>query len=74
MVAFKGLGARNLINTLPFQRRMALKCDICKAKLEQTFLEKVIGTYVKDAKGKKHLACPQCQKKFPRKAELLKQL
>ncbi len=53
---------------------MALKCEICKGKLETTFLEKLLGTYVKDAKGKKHLVCPQCQKKLPKKADLLKKI
>lgn len=41
---------------------MALKCDICKKKIETTFLEKIKGTYVK--KGKKLKAiCPSCQRK-----------
>jgi len=38
-----------------------MKCDICGAKIETTFLNKPIGTYVKDAKGKKKMACPACQ-------------
>jgi hypothetical protein len=53
---------------------MALKCDICKAKVDTTFLEKVVGSYVKDAKGKKRLACPECQRKFPKKEEMLKKI
>jgi len=51
-----------------------MKCDICKNKIEEIFLEKMLGTYVKDAKGKKHLVCPECQKKFKTKEEMLKQL
>jgi len=51
-----------------------MKCDICKNKVEETFLEKMLGTYVKDAKGKKHLVCPDCQKKYKTKEEILKQL
>jgi uncharacterized protein YbaR (Trm112 family) len=51
-----------------------MKCEICKGKIEKTFLAKVFGSYVKDAKGKKHLICPQCQKKFPTKEEVLKKL
>lgn len=51
-----------------------MKCDICKNKVEETFLEKMLGTYVKDAKGKKHLVCPDCQKKYKTKEEILKRL
>tara|TARA_Y100000310_G_scaffold257102_1_gene265092 strand:- start:7974 stop:8135 length:162 start_codon:yes stop_codon:yes gene_type:complete len=38
------------------------KCEICKKKIELNFLKKLIGTYVKDKKGKKHVICPECQK------------
>jgi hypothetical protein len=51
-----------------------MKCSICKKKISKTFLEKPIGTYVKDAKGKKHVICSECQQKFASKEELLKQL
>jgi DNA-directed RNA polymerase subunit RPC12/RpoP len=50
------------------------KCEICKAKIEETFLKKILGTYVKDEKGKKHLVCPECQKKLSSKEEILKTL
>ena len=40
---------------------MADKCALCNAAVEQVFLEKVQGTYVKDAKGKKRLVCSACQ-------------
>ncbi len=50
------------------------KCDICRKNIEQTFLGKLIGTYIKDEKGKKHLVCFECQKKFKKKDELLKAL
>ena len=50
------------------------KCEICSKKIEETFLGKIIGTYIKDAKGKKHIICFECQKKFPKKQELLKAL
>ncbi len=49
-----------------------MKCEICKKKIEETFLKKILGTYVKDEKGKKHAVCFECQKKFPSKEELLK--
>lgn len=53
---------------------MAAKCEICKKKVEETFLNKMIGTYVKDSKGKKRVICPECQKKFPKKEDVLKSL
>ena len=51
-----------------------MKCEACKNDVETTFLSKVLGSYVKDAKGKKHLVCAKCQKKFQSKEELLKNL
>jgi hypothetical protein len=51
-----------------------MKCEICKKRVKETFLKKIVGTYVKDEKGKKHLVCFECQKKFPSKEELLKQI
>lgn len=39
-----------------------MKCAICKEKIEETFLKKLLGTVVKDAKGKKHWVCSACQK------------
>ncbi|HJX06318.1 MAG TPA: hypothetical protein VJ461_06430 [Candidatus Nanoarchaeia archaeon] len=40
------------------------KCDICGKKIETTFLNKVIGAYMKDSKGKKKIVCDECQKKY----------
>ncbi|MBW2992305.1 hypothetical protein KY345_03765 [Candidatus Woesearchaeota archaeon] len=51
-----------------------MKCEICGNKLDETFLEKVRGTYVKDDKGKKHAICFGCQKKFTTKQEILENL
>ncbi|MDD5087123.1 MAG: hypothetical protein PHV16_05220 [Candidatus Nanoarchaeia archaeon] len=51
-----------------------MKCEICKKRIDETFLKKIIGTYVKDEKGKKHSICFECQKKFPSKEELLKNI
>jgi len=48
-----------------------MKCEICKSKISETFLEKPVGTYVKDTKGKKHTVCAECQKKFQSKKEML---
>lgn len=50
------------------------KCEICGKTIEKTFLGKIIGTYIKDEKYKKHLVCFECQKKFKKKDELLKEL
>jgi len=51
-----------------------MKCEVCKKKLEETFLKKILGTYVKDEKGKKHCICPACQTKLKTKEEILKAL
>ncbi len=41
---------------------MLMKCDICGAKIEETFLKKILGSYVKDSKGKKRVVCSACQR------------
>lgn len=51
-----------------------MKCEICKNKINETFLKKILGTYVKDKAGKKHAVCFECQKKFTTKEELLGKL
>ena len=51
-----------------------MKCEICKGKIEETFLGKILGTHVKDDKGKKHVICFECQKKFPSKEKVLENL
>jgi len=51
-----------------------MKCEICKQKIEETFLGKFNGSYVKDEKGKKHLICDSCQKKYRTKKEILEAL
>lgn len=50
-----------------------MKCELCKKNIESTFLNKMIGTYVKDKKGKKHTICSECQQKYS-KAEMLEKL
>jgi|TARA_Y100000310_G_scaffold333114_1_gene409995 hypothetical protein len=40
-----------------------MNCAICKAKIEQTFLNKILGTYVKKD-SKRHVVCFACQKKL----------
>jgi len=51
-----------------------MKCEICSAKIQETFLGKMIGTYVKDRKGKKHTICFECQQKFPEKEQMIAQI
>ena len=51
-----------------------MKCGICGKKIEITFLQKIVGTIVKDAMGKTHYACPGCQRRFAKKEDLLKEL
>ena len=43
----------------------SMKCEVCKKTVEETFLKKILGTYVYTKEGKKktkHLVCPACQK------------
>ena len=54
--------------------RKVMKCDICKKSINETFLRKIIGTYVKDSKGKKHPICSECQGKLKSKTEILTNL
>ncbi len=51
-----------------------MKCEICNNKIQTTFLNKIIGTYIRDEKGKLHVICSECQKKFRTKEEILKQI
>jgi DNA-directed RNA polymerase subunit RPC12/RpoP len=51
-----------------------VKCSICGKKIEETFLEKIRGTYVRDEKGKLHAVCFECQKKFGSKDEIIKNI
>lgn len=41
-----------------------MNCELCKQKVAETFLKKVIGTYVKDGKGKRRIVCQACQKRL----------
>ena len=49
-----------------------MKCSVCNKPIDTTFLNKVLGTYIKDPKGKLHPVCFECQKKFSSKEEILK--
>jgi ribosome-binding protein aMBF1 (putative translation factor) len=48
-----------------------MKCEVCSSKIQTTFLGKIMGTHVKDAKGKKLIVCFECQKKFDSKEKML---
>ncbi|MBW2970546.1 hypothetical protein KY320_00125 [Candidatus Woesearchaeota archaeon] len=51
-----------------------MKCSICKSKIDEMFLKKLFGTYVKDSKGKKYAVCSSCQKALGSKEAILKKL
>ena len=51
-----------------------MKCNICKKEIEVTFMNKILGTYVKNNDGKKHTICFECQKKFLTKKEILENI
>ncbi len=51
-----------------------MRCEICKKKIEETFLNKIDGTFVKDEKGKMHIICFECQKQLGTKEKILKNL
>jgi DNA-directed RNA polymerase subunit RPC12/RpoP len=51
-----------------------MKCELCKKAIEETFLKKILGTVVKDEKGKKHYVCSACQKIVGSKDEILSKI
>jgi len=52
-----------------------VKCSICSKALAELFLDKVKGTRLrKPGSSKQYPVCFECQKKFPTKEALLKQL
>jgi len=68
------------INTIIFKINFSFnpemaKCDLCGEKIAELFLGKLKGTILKkEGSSKQYTICFACQKKFPTKAELLKQL
>ncbi len=48
-----------------------MKCAACKKQVQETFLKKLVGTYVKDSKGKLNAVCFECQKKLKGNGEIL---
>ncbi len=51
-----------------------MKCSVCGKKLAVAFLKKIVGSYVKDDKGKLYPVCSECQKKLRTKEEILKHI
>ena len=52
-----------------------MKCEICNKNIETTFMNKILGTYIKNDKGKKHAICFGCQQKFSNdKARIVEKL
>ena len=51
-----------------------MKCEICKSQIKEIFLKKIVGTYIKDTNGKKHVICFECQSKLGNKKKVLEQL
>jgi len=52
-----------------------MKCSVCAGKIEETFLKKLIGTYVrKEGSSKKYPVCFECQKKLKTKEELVQNI
>jgi len=54
---------------------MTTKCTICNQEIKELFLGKLKGTILKKPGSNKHYPiCFSCQKKFPSKEEILKQI
>jgi hypothetical protein len=51
-----------------------MKCEICKKNIETTFMGKILGTYIKDEKSKKHTVCFKCQKNLKTKEKILENI
>jgi len=52
-----------------------VSCNICGQKIQELFLEKIKGSYIKKpGNSKLYAVCFSCQKKFQNKEKLLEQL
>ncbi|HLD06320.1 MAG TPA: hypothetical protein VJC16_02180 [Candidatus Nanoarchaeia archaeon] len=51
-----------------------MKCELCRQDIQETFLRKMLGTVIKDAKGKKHYLCQSCQRESQDKQKILARL
>lgn len=50
-----------------------MKCDICSKKIEETFLNKIVGTRIMVGRKEKTV-CPECQSKLKTKEEIIRNL
>ncbi len=41
-----------------------VKCDLCKEKVQKTFLGKLLGTFIKSSDGVQKVVCSSCQRSF----------
>lgn len=41
-----------------------VKCAICNEKVQTTFLNKLVGTYQRNSKGKREAICKSCQQEL----------
>jgi hypothetical protein len=58
-----------------FWNNFMVSCNICGQKIQELFLEKIKGSYIKKpGNSKLYAVCFSCQKKLPGKEELLKHL
>ena len=53
-----------MVKEEPRSNFLLVKCEKCKKKINTTFLNKLVGTVVKDKKGKRHYICNECQRKY----------
>ncbi|MBI4148910.1 hypothetical protein HY491_00535 [Candidatus Woesearchaeota archaeon] len=51
-----------------------MKCELCHEQIQETFLKKLLGTVMKDEKGKKHYVCRRCQQENQDKPKILARL
>jgi uncharacterized protein with PIN domain len=51
-----------------------MKCEICKKKIAELFLDKIKGTIIYDKKNKKRFVCFECQKRLGSKDNILSEL
>lgn len=49
-----------------------MKCASCNQQIQTTFLDKLVGTYIKKD-GKQHPVCDECQRAFS-KEEILERI
>ena len=51
-----------------------MRCRICRKAVEETFLKKILGTYIKDKKSNKQVISKGSPKKMKKSEEILKKI